>query len=117
MPGRPTISGGAFSEMPQATLEERKVPAGAILLGERNDHAIIGEACRQPRGVEAEEGGEGVGRAVLDSARLEQELGEADGVRAHGGVERALRVTAVIALVEKQIERLLDRGLSSAHVT
>ena len=116
MPSRPVIAGGAVPEMLHATVDQRTVPTGAILLRERNNHSIASNRVGNRAALKQKSAASACTERRSTALRLEQKLGETDGVRAHRGVKRALRITAVVALVEKQVERLLDRRLSSADV-
>jgi hypothetical protein len=92
-----------------AALDERPVPAAALLVLRRDQHPLVIHAGGQAGQVEAERAGEGVNVRMRRRFRLQQQLGQAQRVRPKERADRVLRVAAVVALIEQQVEGLKDR--------
>jgi hypothetical protein len=94
--------------MQHTALDERPVPAAPVLVLEGGEHTVLVEASRQAGGVEAEQRGQGVPVRMRRRLGVQQQFGKTQRVLAQERAYRILRVAAVVALVEQQVERSQD---------
>src|SRR5207248_8190327 len=92
-----------------------RVPLRPVLVGERDEIALLVDAAAEARRGEADEREEGVGRRRRGLAARGEERREVDRLGAQLGADGLLRVRAVVALAEEDVDRAVDGGEALGH--
>src|SRR5258707_13829171 len=116
MPAGHVVPGGRAGQVRQTALDARPVPAAPVLVLEGEEYTVLVEAGRQASGAETEQRGQGVHVRMRRRLGVQQQLGQTQRVLAQERAYRILRVAAVVALVEQQIQRSQDRVPPGADV-